>query len=150
MIRLSGVPSSFNSARTVDLETPRMVSENHSRANSFTPDRSSRENGCRRGNGHVLPPILEHRALEWKIDWVTIETDASASSIIHLRDESLCPFYHCNLPCVVLLLVRPAHVFYGTPLPLSPPFASIKERLLLEVFISMALGHRFVNLSCFE
>lgn len=79
MIRLSGVPSSFNSARTVDLETSRMVSENHSGANSFTPYRISREDGCRRGDGHVLPPIPEHRSRVE--DWVTIETDASASNI---------------------------------------------------------------------
>lgn len=79
MIRLIGVPSSLNSARTVDPETLRMVSENDPRANSFTPYRSSREDGCRRGNWHVLPRILEHRSRVR--NGVTIETDASASNI---------------------------------------------------------------------
>ncbi len=79
MIRLIGVPSSLNPARTVDPETLRMVSENHPRANSFTPYRSSREDGCRRGNWHVLPRVLEHRSRVR--NGVTIETDASASNI---------------------------------------------------------------------
>ena len=77
MIRLSGVPSSLNSAQTMDLETLRMLAENYPWANSLTPYRSSREDGCRRGNRHVLPRILEHRSR--MRNGVAIESDASAS-----------------------------------------------------------------------
>lgn len=79
MIRLSDVPSRLNSARTVDLERLRMVYENQPRANSFIPYRSLGEDGCRRGNGHVLPRILEHCSRVR--NGVIIETDASASNI---------------------------------------------------------------------
>lgn len=94
IIRLTGgVPSSLNSARTVDLERLRMVAENPHRANSFTPYRNSREYGCRGGNGHVLPRILEHRSRVR--NGVAIEPDASASNV-SFGGKNFCSYHHCQ------------------------------------------------------